>query len=109
MEKEPIRTTREEPLRKERADEVERDPRNPNLMWIFAAALLFLVGVGIYVSTTRDHAGNEVATPASPTSTESSVAGSRSPSYQATGQSGGPGAADTTGRRTTTGEQTTGQ
>jgi hypothetical protein len=109
MQKEPLRTTSEEPLRDEPAENLERDPRNPNLMWIFAAALLFLVGVGIYVSTTRDQAGNELATPASPTSTDSSVAGSRSPSYQDTGQSGGPGAADTTGRRNTTGGPGTGQ
>ena len=100
MKKEPLPP--EEPLREELAEKLDRDPRvNPNLMWIFAAALLFLIGAGIYVSMTRDHEGNKLATqPAQPAATDSSVAGGRAPSGQS---GGGPGTSDTTGRQSTIG------
>lgn len=106
MTKQPLRPTPEETPREKPAPSLERDPRiNPNLMWILGAALLFLVGTGIYVSMTRTHEGDRQT--AQPAATDSSVAGARNPSYQS-GQSG-PGSADTTGRQSTTGEQTRGR
>ncbi len=108
MTKEPLRTMPEDPLREEPAEKLDRDPRvNPNLMWIFGAALLFLIGAGIYMSMTRDYQGNKLATqPAQPAASDSAVAGGRGPSGQG---GGGPGAPDATGRQSPTGRQTTGQ
>jgi hypothetical protein len=85
-------------------DKAKAEPRQPaKLMWLFGAALLFLIGAGFYVSSTRDHQGNKIAAPvAAPAPSDNAVPGGRSMSGQT---EGGAGTADTTGRQTTTGQQ----
>jgi hypothetical protein len=78
-------------MEEEPAEKLNRDRRiNPNLMWVLAAAFLFLIGAGFYASMTRDHEGNPQPQASDPSrgtaglpTTDSSVAGARGPSGQA--------------------------